>query len=81
MLDTAISVSIAWWIFVEVAAVHFGYTRPRAPVPIEGRIYPFRIVVYLTKAEYAIVGFRTYWFAVALLLFAINYRRKLRSSD
>ena len=82
ILDRAVSVSLAWWVFVCIAMADFAYTRPRIPVPIEGRVYAFHIwgiVVYLTRGEYLIVGLSPYWFAVSLLLFGINYRRNLRS--
>ena len=83
-LDIAIDVSLYWWIFVGIASTYLFFTSPRTPVPAAGRIYPLQIkgvLVYLTKGEYAIAGFVLYYYLIALLLFAIKFRRHLRGSE
>ena len=84
ILDNAISVCLALWVFLCFAIGYFGLNRPRAPVVSEGRVFPFHIwgtVVYLTRAEYAIAGYSLYYFAVLALLFGIKYRRHLKDPN
>jgi hypothetical protein len=40
------------WCAIWSAMVYFGFSRPRTPIPSEGRIYPYNdhgTVVYLTS--------------------------------
>ena len=60
-----------------VSETYFAYTRPRAPEPAFGKVYPINVhgtVVYLTRFEYLIAGPPMFWamfcsgVAVGLLL-------------
>ena len=71
-----------WMVVVWLSMNYFGYTRPRNPVPAEGRLYPFRdhyTVVFLTLWERLIVD--SWWGAFGALALVIFLGRKSEAWD
>jgi hypothetical protein len=71
-----------WMMVAWLSMNYFGFTRPRNPVPAEGRLYPFRdhyTVVFLTLWEHLIV--RSYWWAFGALALAIFLQRNSAAGD
>lgn len=63
---------LAWILVVWLAMNYFGFTRPRNPVPAEGRFYPFNdhgTIVYLTKIEHPIIDL-WFWYIVVMAILA-----------
>jgi hypothetical protein len=75
--------SLAAWIMVAWLSMnYFGFTRPKHPVPAEGRLYPFRdhyTVVFLTPLEHRMVD--SYWWAFGALALVIFLQRNSQADD
>jgi hypothetical protein len=71
--------TLGGWFSLMACQMYFAYTRPTAPQPRSGRIYPLRVhytTVYLTRCEHYLTDYKTVSiaFIVVALLAVANYR-------
>lgn len=75
---TAFYLWTAWCGAVWMAMNYLGFNRPRAPVPEQGRVYPYNdhgTIVYLTRAEHLIAFDLWPWYIAAAVIIGVIAKR------